>query len=59
VLLGDQQGPCRGSRASTCPVPGHPCLASVTAQDVVAAVAALVDDAADGDVVPTLRRRIS
>ena len=59
VLLGDQHGPCRGSRASTCPVPGHPCLASVTAQDVVAAVAALVDDAADGDVVPTLRRRIS
>ena len=31
VLLGDQQAPCRDSRARTCPVPGHPCLDSVTA----------------------------
>jgi ADP-heptose:LPS heptosyltransferase len=31
VLLGDQHAPCRGSRAVRCPVPGHPCLASVTA----------------------------
>jgi ADP-heptose:LPS heptosyltransferase len=31
VLLGDQSAPCRGSRAVTCPVPGHPCLAGVTA----------------------------
>jgi ADP-heptose:LPS heptosyltransferase len=38
VLLGDQDAPCRGSRARECPVPGHPCLTSVTAQDVVAAV---------------------
>jgi len=38
VLLGDQDAPCRGSRARECPVPGHPCLTSVTAHDVVAAV---------------------
>jgi ADP-heptose:LPS heptosyltransferase len=41
VLLGDQDGPCRGSRATTCPVPGHPCLASVTPDDLLSAVAAL------------------
>ncbi|MGW4350320.1 glycosyltransferase family 9 protein [Streptomyces sp. NPDC004690] len=38
VLLGDQDAPCAGSRARTCPVPGHPCLESVTAHDVRAAV---------------------
>jgi hypothetical protein len=42
VLLGDQSAPCAGSRARECPVPGHPCLASVTAADVVAAVDKLV-----------------
>jgi len=38
VVLGDQNAACRGTRARECPVPGHPCLTSVTAQDVVAAV---------------------
>jgi ADP-heptose:LPS heptosyltransferase len=38
VLLGDQGAPCADSRARHCPVPGHPCLESVTARDVVAAV---------------------
>ncbi|MFJ1807485.1 MULTISPECIES: glycosyltransferase family 9 protein [unclassified Streptomyces] len=38
VLLGDQHAPCVDSRARNCPVPGHPCLESVTAEDVVAAV---------------------
>ncbi len=38
VLLGDQDAPCRLTRARECPVPGHPCLTSVTAGDVVAAV---------------------
>ena len=38
VLLGDQSAPCRNTRARECPVPGHPCLTSVTADDVVAAV---------------------
>ncbi|MBB4917245.1 glycosyltransferase family 9 protein [Streptosporangium saharense] len=38
VLLGDQHAPCRGSRATICPVAGHPCLSSVTAEQVVEAV---------------------
>ena len=42
VLLGDQDAPCRASRAKLCPVPGHPCLDSVTADDVVVAVEKLV-----------------
>lgn len=42
VLLGDQSAPCRDTRARECPVPGHPCLTSVTAYDVVAAVEKLV-----------------
>jgi ADP-heptose:LPS heptosyltransferase len=42
VLLGDQDAPCRDTRARECPVPGHPCLTSVTAADVVAAVEKLV-----------------
>jgi heptosyltransferase III len=41
VVLGDQQAPCRGSRARRCPVPGHPCVADVTGADVVAAVRSL------------------
>lgn len=41
VLLGDQDAPCRGSRARECPVPGHPCLDGVTAYDVVQALARL------------------
>ncbi|GAA1156936.1 glycosyltransferase family 9 protein [Nocardioides aquiterrae] len=41
VVLGDQDAPCRDTRATRCPVPGHPCLASVTPDDVVAAVATL------------------
>ncbi|MEV0621522.1 glycosyltransferase family 9 protein [Nonomuraea sp. NPDC050404] len=38
VLLGDQEAPCRGSRARNCPVPGHPCLSHVTSEQVVKAV---------------------
>jgi ADP-heptose:LPS heptosyltransferase len=38
VLLGDQDAACRDTRARRCPVPGHPCLSSVTPADVVAAV---------------------
>jgi ADP-heptose:LPS heptosyltransferase len=44
VLLGDQEAPCAGTRATTCPVPGHPCLASVTAHDAVRAVEKLSAD---------------
>jgi ADP-heptose:LPS heptosyltransferase len=41
VLLGDQHAACRDSRATTCVVPGHPCLGSVSADDVLAAVRTL------------------
>jgi ADP-heptose:LPS heptosyltransferase len=41
VLLGDQDAACRDSRARRCPIEGHPCLSSVTAGDIVAAVAQL------------------
>ncbi|MFE9747678.1 glycosyltransferase family 9 protein [Saccharothrix saharensis] len=41
VLLGDQNAPCRDSRARECPVPGHPCLDRVTPDQVVTAVAEL------------------
>ena len=47
VLLGDQDAPCRLTRARECPVSGHPCLTSVTADDVVAAV---------GKVIPTVEK---
>ena len=44
VLLGDQSAPCRGTRATTCPVPGHPCLAGVTAAEACDAVDKLTAD---------------
>lgn len=37
-LLGDQDAPCRGTRARQCPVIGHPCLSRVRAEEVVRAV---------------------
>lgn len=42
VLLGDQDAACAGTRARECPVPGHPCLASVSPEDVEAALRQLV-----------------
>lgn len=41
VLLGDQQAACRDTRARECPVPGHPCLTSVTSDEVLVAVETL------------------
>ena len=40
-LLGDQSAPCANTRARECPVPGHPCLRSVTVEDVVGAIEGL------------------
>lgn len=37
-LLGDQNAPCRLSRARNCPVPGHPCLSNVAPEEVLEAV---------------------
>jgi ADP-heptose:LPS heptosyltransferase len=44
VVLGDQDAPCRGTRAQVCPVPGHPCLTSVTGRDVLGAVTQLLGE---------------
>jgi ADP-heptose:LPS heptosyltransferase len=38
VLLGDQEAECAGTGARVCPVPGHPCLSSVSVDDVLVAV---------------------
>jgi ADP-heptose:LPS heptosyltransferase len=38
LLLGRQDAPCAGSRARSCPVPDHPCLDSVPAEEVATAV---------------------
>lgn len=45
VLLGDQDIPCAGCRARTCPLVGHPCLAGVTPAQIVGAVRGLAGDA--------------
>jgi ADP-heptose:LPS heptosyltransferase len=42
TLLGDQDAPCRNSRARDCPVSGHPCLDGIAAREVVLAVAELM-----------------
>ena len=42
VVLGDQNAGCRQTRATTCPVPNHPCLSSVSPAEVCAAVASLL-----------------
>jgi ADP-heptose:LPS heptosyltransferase len=41
-LLGDQNAACRLTRARICPVPGHPCLDSVSPEDVMQAVERLI-----------------
>jgi ADP-heptose:LPS heptosyltransferase len=38
IRLGDQQAPCRLTRARTCPVEGHPCLDGITDTELLAAV---------------------
>ncbi|MDT4996287.1 MAG: hypothetical protein QOD45_355 [Pseudonocardiales bacterium] len=38
ILLGDQSAPCSDTRARVCPVPAHPCLASVPPRRVVDAL---------------------
>ena len=46
IVLGDQTAACAGSRARSCPLPGHPCLAGVPPTEVVTAVRDLVGVAA-------------
>jgi ADP-heptose:LPS heptosyltransferase len=38
VRLGDQDAPCRETRARSCPVLGHPCLDGITDAELLAAV---------------------
>jgi len=47
-LLGDQNAPCKDTRARDCPIPGHPCLSGVTPQEVLAAVEDLLDQTGHG-----------
>jgi ADP-heptose:LPS heptosyltransferase len=52
VLLGDQAIGCAGCRTRRCPVAGHPCLSSITVEDVLAAVEALAAPAPSVEVLP-------
>jgi ADP-heptose:LPS heptosyltransferase len=38
TMLGDQDAPCRGTRARVCPVLRHPCLDGITDEELLAAV---------------------
>ncbi|WP_217913892.1 glycosyltransferase family 9 protein [Miltoncostaea marina] len=40
--------PCAGCRARVCPVPGHPCIDEVPAEEVLAAAGAMLDGARQG-----------
>lgn len=44
LRLGRQDTPCAGTRARLCPVAGHPCLDSITDEEVLDAVAALTPE---------------
>jgi ADP-heptose:LPS heptosyltransferase len=37
-LLGDQDAPCRDTRWTSCRIAGHPCLSSVSADQIASAV---------------------
>ena len=52
VVLGDQNAGCRQSRATSCPVPGHPCLSSVSPADVCSAVESLLSVALATESLP-------
>jgi ADP-heptose:LPS heptosyltransferase len=41
VILGLQDIGCAGCRSTVCPIAGQPCLGSISAEDIVAAVAAV------------------
>jgi ADP-heptose:LPS heptosyltransferase len=38
IILGDQDAPCRLTRARECPLAGHPCLDGISDAEIVAAV---------------------
>jgi ADP-heptose:LPS heptosyltransferase len=43
TVLGDQDAPCRATRARSCPVAGHPCLDGITDVELLAAVSAAAE----------------
>ncbi len=47
-VLGDQGAPCRGSGARECPVPGHPCLDTLSPAEIADAVDELAPGEATG-----------
>ncbi len=55
-LLGDQTERCAGTRARVCPVPGHPCLANVSAEAALAAVLRLSSAEFQAARTPSERR---
>ncbi|GAB2628640.1 glycosyltransferase family 9 protein [Streptomyces capparidis] len=59
ALLGRQDAPCAGSGARVCPVPGHPCLDSVTDEEITAAVASLTASAPGRPRTRTPRREVT
>lgn len=52
AVLGDQEAPCRDTRARRCPVPGHPCVAGVSPDAVADAVAGVAASRRPGPPVP-------
>jgi ADP-heptose:LPS heptosyltransferase len=56
-LLGDQNAPCRLTRARVCPVPGHPCLDSISPEEVVQAVERLIGGVSSFSTHVSTRRK--
>ena len=52
VALGRGDSPCRDTRVTECPFPGHPCLTSVTAGEVVRAIDSLAPQRRPNHVSP-------
>lgn len=52
VALGRGDTPCRDTRVTECPFPGHPCLTSVTAAEAVHAVSSLAPQGHPAGLVP-------
>jgi ADP-heptose:LPS heptosyltransferase len=59
VLLGDQEAPCRDSRARRCHVPGHPCLTDVSAEQVLRALRQLTVEHPVGGRSPRPREELA
>jgi len=55
-VLGDPAAACRGTGARDCPVPGHPCLSSITPSEVADAVDELTPGRPPGHGHPNERR---